>query len=81
MSYLLMGFDYDPPQWSSAASPTIHLSLASTILTSSSSLGMGTRRPGTRQDLGPETSRGLAEESRDFLYITQPSINIGHLII
>ena len=32
-------------------------------------LGMGTRRPGTRQDLGPGTSRGLAEESRDFLYI------------
>ena len=28
-------------------------------------LGMGTRRPGTRQDLGPGTSRGLAEESRD----------------
>ena len=26
---------------------------------------MGTRRPGTRQDLGPGTSRGLAEESRD----------------
>ena len=44
-------------------------------------LGMGTRRPGTRQDLGPGTSRGLAEESRDFLYITQPCINIGRLII
>ena len=29
------------------------------------SVGMGTRRPGTRQDLGPGTSRGLAEESRD----------------
>ena len=27
---------------------------------------MGTRRPGTRQDLDPGTSRGLAEESRDF---------------
>ena len=26
---------------------------------------MGTRRPGTRQDLGPRTSHGLAEESRD----------------
>ena len=46
-----------------------------------SELGMGTRRPGTRQDLGPGTSRGLAEESRDFLYITQPCINIGRLII
>ena len=44
-------------------------------------VGMGTRRPGTRQDLGPGTSRGLAEESRDFLYITQPCINIGRLII
>ena len=29
-----------------------------------SNLGMGTRRPGTRQDLGPGTSRGLAEESQ-----------------
>ena len=26
---------------------------------------MGMRRPGTRQVLGPGTSRGLAEESRD----------------
>ena len=44
-------------------------------------VGMGTRRPGTRQDLGPGTSRGLEDESRDFLYITQPCINIGRLII
>ena len=36
-------------------------------------VGMGTRRPGT--------SRGLEDESRDFLYITQPCINIGRLII
>ena len=32
---------------------------------------MGTRRPGTRQDLGPGTSHGLAEESRDYTKVSR----------
>ena len=44
-------------------------------------LGMGTRRPRTRQDLGPGRLETLQLRSRDFLYITQPCMNIGRLII